>query len=310
MSVALFTHPACLEHDTGPWHPETAERLRVALRALEAAEFSDLRRESAPCATRQQLTRVHCASYVDFVLGIAPAGGERVALDADTVMSAGSTEAALRAAGGAAAAVDAVHEGWTRAAFVAVRPPGHHAEPERAMGFCLFNNAAVAAAEARTRWGLRRVAVADFDVHHGNGTQAIFAADPDLFYGSSHQQPCYPGTGHADECGVAGNVVNAPLPPGSDGLAFRHAWERRILPALADFRPEFLVISAGFDAHKDDPLAELRVTTEDFAWLTGRLAGIANAACGGRMVSVLEGGYDLPALAASVAAHVRALVNG
>jgi len=307
MAVALFTHPACLDHDPGPWHPECADRLRVALGALEAPEF-DLLRAAAPRASLEQLRRVHRAEYVDAVIAIRPAG-ERVALDADTMMSAGSAEAALRAAGAAAAAVDAMEEGWAAAAFVAVRPPGHHAEPDRAMGFCLFNNAAVAALHARARWGLRRVAVVDFDVHHGNGTQAIFADDPDLFYGSSHQQPGYPGTGHAHERGIAGNIINVPLAPGTDGPAFRRAWEQRILPALVDFGPELLIVSAGFDAHKADPLAELRVETADFAWLTRELVGVARRCCGGRIVSVLEGGYDLPALAASVGAHVRELAE-
>lgn len=310
MSVALFTHPACLAHDTGPGHPEQPDRLRVVLRALETPEFSGLLREAAPLATREQLIRVHRPDYVDAILGIRPEGEELVAIDADTVMSAGSAEAALGAAGAAIAAVDAVQEGWASAGFAAVRPPGHHAEPACAMGFCFFNNAAVAALHARARWGLRRVAIADFDVHHGNGTQAMFSADPDLFYGSSHQQPCYPGTGHRHERGVAGNVVNAPLPPGAEGDLFRQAWAETILPALDAFAPELLILSAGFDAHRLDPLAALRVETADFAWLTAELAMLAGRHCGGRLVSVLEGGYDLPALAASVAAHLRELLNG
>ncbi|MBV9755992.1 MAG: histone deacetylase family protein [Alphaproteobacteria bacterium] len=309
MTVALFTHPACLLHDTGPGHPESPDRLRMVLRALEKPEFSALLRESAPAASREHLVRMHRPDYVDAILRIRPSDGDLVPLDADTVMSAGSAEAALRAAGGAVAAVDAVQEGRARAAFVAVRPPGHHAEPSAAMGFCLFNNAAVAAQHARDRWGLARVAVVDFDVHHGNGTQAMFAADPGLFYASSHQHPCYPGTGHAHERGIAGNIVNAPLPPGADGGLFRRAWEERILPALDAFAPELLIVSAGFDAHRADPLAELRLEVDDFAWLTGALAGVAARHCGGRMVSVLEGGYDLAALAASAAAHVRELAR-
>ncbi len=309
MSVALFTHPACLEHDTGPWHPECADRLRAVLRALEAPEFADLLREQAPRATRAEIERVHPPDYAEAILSILPPEGEPVGLDADTLMSAGSAEAALRAAGGAIAAVDAVMEGWARAAFAAVRPPGHHAEPRAAMGFCLFSNAAIAALHARERWGLARVAVVDFDVHHGNGTQAVFANNPDLFYASSHQHPAYPGTGRAEEHGIAGNIVNVPLPPGSDGAAFRRAWDERILPALADFAPELLIISAGFDAHKADPLAHLRLETSDFAWITARLVEQADASAGGRIVSVLEGGYDLPALAASAAAHVRVLMR-
>jgi acetoin utilization deacetylase AcuC-like enzyme len=309
VTVALITHPACLEHDTGPWHPECADRLRAVLHALEAEEFAPLLREMAPEATEAQLTRVHPLDYVRAILAIRPPPGEQVALDADTVISAGSAEAALRAAGGAVLAVDSVLEGWARSAFVAARPPGHHAEASRPMGFCLFANAAVAARHAQARWGLRRIAVVDFDVHHGNGTQAIFGADPDLFYASSHQFPCYPGTGSAEERGV-GNVCNAPLPPGATGAAFRRAWEATLLPALHAFAPQLLIVSAGFDAHKADPLAQLRLETADFGWITARLVEAAERHCGGRLVSLLEGGYDLPALAASVALHVRTLLHG
>ena len=305
MTTALLTHPACLGHDAGPWHPERPDRLRAVLAALEGEAFAPLLREPAPEATVEQLALAHPRGYVEAILAIRPPEGETVALDADTAMNAGSVSAALRAAGGAVAAVDAVMEGWARNAFAAIRPPGHHAEPARPMGFCLFNNAAIAALWARARWGLRRVAVVDFDVHHGNGTQAMFAPDADLFYGSSHQMPCYPGTGAVAETGVAGNIVNAPLRPGAGGDAFREAWAERILPALAAFAPELLVISAGFDAHRDDPLAELRLETADFAWITEELIGVA----GGRVVSVLEGGYDLDALAAAAAAHVRVLMG-
>ncbi len=307
MSVALFTHLACLGHDPGGWHPECPDRLRAVLRALEAPEFAPLLREDAPPARLEQLTRVHGAAYVASILETRPAPGGMVPLDADTVMSSGSAEAARHAAGGAAAAVDAVMAGWARAAFVAVRPPGHHDEPGRAMGFCLFNNAAIAAQQARARWGVRRVAVVDFDVHHGNGTEAAFAADPELFYASSHQYPCYPGTGAAR--GIADHIVNIPLPPGSDGGDFRAAWETTILPALDAFAPELLIVSAGFDAHHADPLAELRLTERDFAWVSERLVACADTHAGGRIVSVLEGGYNLAALAASAAAHVRALMK-
>jgi acetoin utilization deacetylase AcuC-like enzyme len=309
MSTALFTHPACLAHDAGSWHPECPDRLRAVLRALEHPDFVPLLRESAPQATVEQLTRVHPAKYVEAILAIRPDAGELVQLDGDTAMNAGSAEAALRAAGGAVAAVDAVMEGWARAAFAAVRPPGHHAEPARPMGFCFFGNASVAALHARARWGLGRIAVVDFDVHHGNGTQAVFAADPALFYASSHQHPCYPGTGMASERGVAGNIVNAPLPPGSDSRTFRAAWSDLLLPALDAFAPDLLIVSAGFDAHKADPLAQLRLETADFGWITAQLCQLARTHCGRRIVSVLEGGYDLDALAASAAAHVRELMN-
>jgi acetoin utilization deacetylase AcuC-like enzyme len=309
VTTALITHPACLEHDTGPYHPETSERLRAVLAALETPEFSDLLRESAPMATVEQLSRVHPRAYVEGILSIQPEPGEPIHLDGDTVMSNGSAEAAARAAGGACMAVDAVMEGWARAAFAAVRPPGHHAEPNRPMGFCLFNNAAVAAMHARVRWGIQRVAVVDFDVHHGNGTQAMFAADPDLFYASSHQNPCYPGTGESWEHGVAGNIVNAPLHPRDGSAAFRAAWANIILPALDQFAPGLLIVSAGFDAHAADPLAQIRLETADYAWITDQLVAIAEKHCSRRLVSVLEGGYDLNALAASAAVHVRGLMR-
>lgn len=309
MITALISHPACLLHDAGEWHPECPDRLRAVMRSLEGEEFSALLREAAPEATVEQLTRVHPEKYVEAILSIRPEPGDRVELDGDTAMSAGSAEAALRAAGGAVAGVDAVMEGWAQRVFVAVRPPGHHAEPSRPMGFCLFNNAAVSALHARARWGIQRVAVVDFDVHHGNGTQAAFAADPDLFYGSSHQQPCYPGTGDAWEHGAANNICNAPLAPGATGRDFRAVWSDIILPELDRFAPGLLIVSAGFDAHKADPLAQLRLETEDFRWITNQLVRIADRHCGGRLVSLLEGGYDLDALAASAAAHVRELMT-
>lgn len=309
MPTALITHPTCLRHDAGPYHPECPDRLRVVLRALEGEHFAPLLRESAPLATVEQLARVHSLDYVNAILAIRPDPGEIVQLDADTAMCSDSAEAALRAAGGAIAAVDAAMEGWAHAAFAAVRPPGHHAERSRPMGFCFFNNAAVAAMHARARWGVKRVAVLDFDVHHGNGTQAMFAADPDLFYGSSHQYPCYPGTGAESERGVARNILNVPLSAGSGSAAFRTAWADLLLPAVAAFGPELLIVSAGFDAHKADPLAQLRLETADYAWITAQLVGLAEAHTGGRIVSVLEGGYDLMALAASARVHVRELMR-
>ena len=309
MTTALITHPACLEHDTGPFHPESPDRLRAVLAALETEEFTALLRELAPEATIEQLTRVHPANYVEAILSIQPESGEQVPLDGDTLMSEGTAQAALRAAGAAVMGVDAVMEGWARSAFAAVRPPGHHAEAQRPMGFCFFNNAAVAALHARVRWGVKRVAVVDFDVHHGNGTQDIFEADPDLFYASSHQSPCYPGTGDASERGTANNILNVPLRPGDGSAAFRLAWGREIIPELDRFAPGLLIISAGFDGHKADPLAQLRLETADYGWITQELVRVAERHCGGRVVSVLEGGYDLHALAASAVAHVRALMR-
>jgi acetoin utilization deacetylase AcuC-like enzyme len=308
VSVLLLTHRACLHHDPGPHHPECPDRLRSVLTALDAGEFVDLIRDEAPLATEAQLARVHPENYIAAILGIRPEPDERVALDGDTIMSWGSAEAALRAAGAAVAAVDAVMKGEFTRAFCATRPPGHHCEPGRPMGFCLFANAAIAARHAQAAHGAARVAVVDFDVHHGNGTQACFEADASLFYASSHQWPLYPGTGDVNERGV-GNILNVTLPPGADGAAFRAAWVDRIIPALEDFAPDLLVISAGFDAHAADPLAQLRVREADFAFVTEALCGVADRHCGGRVVSLLEGGYDLEALGRSTAAHVRALMR-
>lgn len=308
MSVLLITHRACLQHEPGEHHPECPDRLRAVLKALDREEFAELVRDEAPEATLAQLCRVHPAHYVEAILAIRPAAGETLALDADTIMSQGSAEAALRAAGAGVAAVDAVCRGEFRRAFCAVRPPGHHAEPGRPMGFCLFANAVIAARHAQAAHGVARVAILDFDVHHGNGSQACVESDPSVFYASSHQSPCYPGTGDRHETGV-GNIVNAPLPPGADGAAFRDAWLAEILPALDRFAPGLIIVSAGFDAHARDPLAQLRVREADFAWLTEQICAIAERHCGGKVVSLLEGGYDLDALAASAAAHVRALMR-
>lgn len=309
MTTALFTHPACLAHDNGPGHPERPDRLRAVTRALESEAFATLLREEAPEATVEQIARVHPQRYIDAILSIAPAEGDRVMLDPDTGMSAGSRAAALRSAGGAVAAVDAVMQGWARAAFCATRPPGHHAEAARPMGFCLFSNAAIAAHHARAAWGVERVAVLDFDVHHGNGSQAILQDDPAFFYASSHEMPLYPGTGHPEEHGCDDNVLNVALDPFSGGPEFRAAWGDVIIPAVERFRPGLIIVSAGFDAHARDPLASLQVSTADFSWLSRALVELADRACGGRIVSLLEGGYDLVALAESAAVHVRALMR-
>jgi len=310
MSTDLYTHPVCLEHDPGPAHPEGPQRLIRIMQALEAETFRGLRRQEAPLGTVDHLILAHDPGYVAAIMELDPAPGERLALDADTAVSAGSIEAALRGAGGAVAAVDAVMQGSAGNAFVATRPPGHHAERARAMGFCLFNSAAVAARHAQARWGAERVAVVDFDVHHGNGTQDIFWDHENLFYASSHQRPCYPGTGARSETGSANNVCNAPLPPGTGGRAFRTAWNDTILPAVETFRPDLLIVSAGFDAHAADPLAQLELQTEDFGWLATALLACAAAICRGRLVSVLEGGYDLEALAESCALYISTLLRG
>ena len=299
--LLIVTHEACLGHDMGEGHPECPDRLRAVWAAL-----GDWPREEAPLATLEQLVRVHPAEYVEAILAIRPAGDERFALDGDTLMSAGSAEAALRAAGAGVRAVEAVLGArgakLARAAFCATRPPGHHAEPAHAMGFCLFSNVVVAARHAQAACGVARVAILDFDVHHGNGTQACVEADGSILFLSSHQMPCYPGTGAAAETGV-GNVVNMPLRPGAGGEAFRAVWEAA-LPRVTAFDPGLIIISAGFDAHARDPLAQLRLHEVDFAWVT---RAILAAAPGVPVVSMLEGGYDLQALEASVAVHLNAL---
>ncbi|HML90876.1 histone deacetylase family protein [Methyloceanibacter sp.] len=307
MTTLLLTHPACLDHDTGYGHPEQADRLRAIEGALGAEAFSGLKREEAPLADLAAVERLHPKAYVEAVRAAIPKELHNW-LDPDTVVSPGSWEAALRAAGAVVHAVDQVAAGKAGNAFCAVRPPGHHAEPSRAMGFCLFNSVAVAALHARAAHGAERVAVIDFDVHHGNGTQAAFWNDKDLFYGSTHQMPLFPGTGATDETGV-GNICNAPLSPGDDGPKFRAAFEARILPALDAFAPDFVLVSAGFDAHLRDPLAQLRLREDDFAWVTEQLLAAAAKHSGGRLVSTLEGGYDLEALASSAAVHVKTLMG-
>ena len=306
MTTLLYTHRACLDHDPGPGHPECPARIEAVWAALDAPEFAGLIRREAPRADFAMLGRVHPRSYVERTLAAVPSSGYK-ALDGDTFVSPGSAEAALRAAGSVTAAVDAVVAGEAKNAFCAVRPPGHHAEPSTAMGFCLFNNAVVGALHARAVHGLRRVAIVDFDVHHGNGSQAVAEQDADLFYASTHQAPLYPGTGFARETGL-GNIVNRPLRAGAGGAEFRTAFGEWIMPALGQFAPDMIIVSAGFDAHRDDPLANLNLDESDFVWVTEQLLGFAERYCGGRLVSTLEGGYDLEALAASTSAHVGALM--
>jgi len=309
MATLLISHPSFLEHDTGPYHPERPDRLRAILGALEDPAFDDLIRLAAPAASMAEMTRVHPQDYVEAILGIQPAPGEHVHVDGDTVMSQGSAEAIQRAAGAVVAGVDAVMQGKVRTAFAAVRPPGHHAAPGVPGGFCLINNAAVGARHAQAKYGVERVAIVDFDVHHGQWTQAVVEPDPTLFYASTHQTPLYPGTGSPRETGTDNNVVNVPLRAGSGSAEFRAAWSERILPMLDAFAPELVIVSAGFDAHRADPLAQLDVETEDFVWLTEELLAIAGRHAQGRLVSVLEGGYDLNALAESAATHVEALMR-
>ena len=305
--LQLFTHSVCLQHDPGPGHAESPARLRAVLDALDQDRFAAVDRVEAPRATREQLLRVHTQAHVDRILAIAPESGT-VRLDEDTLMSPASAEAGLRAAGAVVAAVDAVMKGHAARAFCAVRPPGHHATPNAAMGFCLFNNIAVGAAHALAAHGLKRVAIADFDVHHGNGTQDIFQREPRVLFISSHQWPLYPGTGSREEQGV-GNVINAPLSPGEGSYEFRTLWNDVLLPRLHAFKPQLVLVSAGFDAHQRDPLANLELQAEDYAWITERLVDLAQAHAGGRLVSTLEGGYDLQALASSASAHVSALMD-
>ena len=307
MTTFVYTHPSSLDHDTGVGHPERTARIETVYAALAGDSYASLERREARRASLDDLARVHESGYVRRSLDEMPASG-RARMDPDTVVSPGSGEAALRAAGAVIDAVDEVASGNASNAFCAVRPPGHHAEAGRGMGFCLFNNVAIGAMHARAAHGLRKIAIVDFDVHHGNGTQAMFADDPAALFASTHQYPHYPGTGAADETGV-GNVFNAPLEAGSGGAEFRTAMDDRILPALRAFAPQMLLVSAGFDAHAHDPLASLNFEEEDFEWATQRLLEIAEEFASGRLVSTLEGGYDLQALGASVQAHVGALMS-
>jgi acetoin utilization deacetylase AcuC-like enzyme len=309
MSTLLITHPACLEHLMPLGHPERPDRLRAIERALEAEKFQTLARSQAPLAALESIALCHPMDYITEVREAAPREG-LIHLDADTAMSPGTFEAALRAAGGAVHAVDEVLTKKAVNAFVATRPPGHHAETTRPMGFCLFDNAAIAARYAQQRYGIASAAIVDFDVHHGNGSQEIFWSDKTVMYCSTHQMPLFPGTGAVSETGEHNTVVNAPLRPGDGGAAFRAAFETRILPRLAEFRPELVIISAGFDAHMRDPLANINLAEADFVWATQKLMDLADTCAGGRVVSLLEGGYDLQALGNSVAAHVATLMHG
>jgi len=308
MTTFFYSHPAFFEHQTGAGHPESPFRLTAVASALKRPEFAPLVHREAPRVERDRLRLIHSEAQIRSVFDLVPDQGI-VHLDPDTALSAGSAEAALRAVGAVCAAVDAVFAGQARNAFCGVRPPGHHATPETAMGFCLFNNVAVAAAYARRQHGIQRVAIVDFDVHHGNGTQAAFRANPEVLYASTHQHPWYPGTGSPGETGV-GNLFNVGLPAGSGSMAFRDAMNGTILPAVDRFKPELLLVSAGFDAHRDDPLASLELDEDDFSWITRELMGLAERHAGGRLVSALEGGYNLQALGNSVGAHVRALLGG
>jgi acetoin utilization deacetylase AcuC-like enzyme len=308
MVTRLYSHPIYLEHLVPPGHPERPDRLRAIEQALADDAFAKLDRQQSPIGDERDILLAHPEDYVRRVQNYVPAEG-MARIDGDTVASPKSWEAALTAVGAATAAVDDVFAGRADNVFVAARPPGHHAEKNTAMGFCLFNNAAIAARHAQKKHGAERIAIVDWDVHHGNGTQDIFWDDPSVLYCSTHQMPLYPGTGAKDETG-AGTIVNAPLSPGDDGHAFREAFETRILPEIVNFRPDLVIISAGFDAHHRDPLAEINLVEDDFDWATAALMDKASRFCGNRVVSLLEGGYDLKGLSGSVAAHVRRLMKG
>ncbi|TNE56985.1 MAG: histone deacetylase family protein [Alphaproteobacteria bacterium] len=308
MTTAFYTHPDCLEHITQPGHPERVDRLVTLMDGFSSEAFSALKRCEPALADLEMITRVHPETYVKEIQNASEGASEGyVKLDADTAVVSGSWKAALRAAGALVNAVDLVMSAGATNAFCAVRPPGHHAETAQAMGFCLFNNVAIGAAHALAVHGLSRVAILDFDVHHGNGTQEIFQSDPRVFFASSHQMPLYPGSGAASETGV-GNIHNLPLAPDAPAADFRDAWTK-LLPELEAFAPEFIFISAGFDAHKADPLSNQNLTDADFVWITEELANIAARCCANRVVSTLEGGYDLDALRSSALAHVKVLMR-
>ncbi len=309
MSTLIYTHEACFGHRPGPHHPESPERLEAVLQALRTPEFAAAVWRDAPLGSFEQVLHNHTPDYVETVQAMSPADGYRALDGGDTIMSPGTLEAVMRCVGAACAGVDDVVAKLAANVFCATRPCGHHAEANQAMGFCVFNQAAIAALHARQQHGIQRVAVVDFDVHHGNGTQNSFYDDPDLFYGSCHQAQFYPGTGARNETGVANNIVNIPFARGTGSAAFRAAMEKEMLPALREFAPELLIISAGFDAHHLDPLGGLKFTDEDYHWITRELMKVADETAAGRVVSVLEGGYSLEGLASGTAAHVRALMG-
>ena len=308
MVTRLYSHPIYLEHLTPPGHPERPDRLRAVERVLEDEKFATLDRVEAPEGDPATILYAHPESFVEKVRQAIPDEGIR-SIDGDTSVSPKSWQAVLTAIGAANAAVDDVFSGRADNVFVASRPPGHHAEKTTAMGFCLFNHAAIAARHAQKAHGVERVAIVDWDVHHGNGTQDIFWDDPSVLYCSTHQMPLYPGTGAKDETGV-GNIVNAPLSPRTGSDLFRDAFNSRVLPAIDNFQPDLVIVSAGFDAHHRDPLAEINLTEDDFDWATGQLMDSAARHASGRLVSLLEGGYDLQGLAFSVAAHVGRMMKG
>ena len=309
MKTLFISHPSSLEHRTPEGHPERPDRIRAINKVFAEERFNPLIRVEAPMTELETIALCHPMDYVKAIRDAAPKEG-MIALDGDTTMSPGSFEAALRAVGGATLAVDEVIAKKADNAFVAMRPPGHHAETVKPMGFCFFNHAAIAARHAQKTHGLARVAIVDFDVHHGNGSQEIFWSDPTVMYCSTHQMPLYPGSGDKSERGDHDQIVNAPLRPNDGGSQFKEAFESRILPRLTAFGPDLIIISAGFDAHARDPLANLQLVEDDFAWATKKLMEIADKHAGGRIVSVLEGGYDLRGLSQSAAAHVTALMRG
>lgn len=308
MTTRLYHHPVCLEHVNAPGHPERPDRLRAIEAVLSDPHFDALERIEAPEADPDLFNLAHPKTHIDRVASLIPQEG-LARIDADTSACPKSWLAVKRAVGGAVSGVDDVFSGAADNVFASVRPPGHHAEKITAMGFCLINTVAVAARYAQEKHGAERVAIVDFDVHHGNGTQDIFYEDPMVLFASSHQMPLYPGTGALNETGV-GNIFNAPLRAGDDGSKFKAAMRERILPAVDNFAPDLILISAGFDAHRNDPLANLELIGDDFDWVTGQLMELADKHCDNRIVSLLEGGYDLEGLAEFAAAHVNRLMNG